>query len=162
MELDLNMNELLSTSEEILISVEKRWPKRIQRFMKREAKDVTKEAKKVAKERLKTMRKAKDKKSYMAGFKEGKVYHHLDDPKDFSIRSYNKAPHAHLIETGHVMKVGNEHGTKQKKSEVHVAKGTTQFVPGKFILAKAQQKSSRDFEQHAGEFVDQLLNEGLY
>lgn len=66
---------------------------------------------------------------------------------DFQIRVYNKAPHAHLIEHGHVLWVN---GTKTEK-----------FVPGKHPAADTTKQLKREFPRDVETFVDEMLSKGL-
>lgn len=66
---------------------------------------------------------------------------------DFQIRVYNKAPHAHLIEHGHVLWVN---GTKTEK-----------FVPGKHPAADTTKQLKREFPRDVESFVDEMLSKGF-
>lgn len=66
---------------------------------------------------------------------------------DFQIRVYNKAPHAHLIEHGHVLWVN---GMKTEK-----------FVPGKHPAADTTKQLKREFPRDAEAFVDEMLSKGF-
>lgn len=66
---------------------------------------------------------------------------------DFQIRVYNKAPHAHLIEHGHVLWVN---GTKTEK-----------FVPGKHPAADTTKQFKREFPRDVEGFVDEMLSKGF-
>ena len=66
---------------------------------------------------------------------------------DFQIRVYNKAPHAHLIEHGHVLWVN---GTKTEK-----------FVSGKHPAADTTKQLKREFPRDAEAFVDEMLSKGF-
>lgn len=66
---------------------------------------------------------------------------------DFQIRVYNKAPHAHLIEHGHVLWVN---GTKTEK-----------FVPGKHPAADTTKQLKREFPRDAEAFVDEMISKGF-
>lgn len=66
---------------------------------------------------------------------------------DFQIRVYNKAPHAHLIEHGHILWV-NGHNTGR-------------MVPGKHPAATTVRLLKNEFPQDVEDFVDELLSRGL-
>lgn len=66
---------------------------------------------------------------------------------DFQIRVYNKAPHAHLIEHGHVLWVN---GTRTEK-----------FVPGKHPAADTTKQLKREFPRDVEGFVDEMLSKGF-
>lgn len=67
--------------------------------------------------------------------------------EDFQIRVYNKAPHAHLIEHGHVLWVN---GTKTEK-----------FVPGKHPAADTTKQLKRELPRDVETFVDEMLSKGF-
>lgn len=66
---------------------------------------------------------------------------------DFQIRVYNKAPHAHLIEHGHVLWVNG--------------KKTERFVPGRHPAAETTKVLKQEFPKDAEAFVDELIKEGF-
>lgn len=66
---------------------------------------------------------------------------------NFQIRVYNKAPHAHLIEHGHVLWVN---GTRTEK-----------FVPGKHPAADTTKQLKREFPRDVEGFVDEMLSKGF-
>ena len=76
-------------------------------------------------------------------WKKGKVF--LDSDGKWVVRVINSAPHAHLIEDGHVLKIGGQ------------VKG---FVPGKKVLEKGMQEfySSGDITKIVSELLDDLLS----
>lgn len=66
---------------------------------------------------------------------------------DLQIRVYNKAPHAHLIEHGHVLWVNGER--------------TERFVPGRHPAAETTKVLKREFPKDAEVFVEGLIKEGF-
>ena len=161
MEASVDTSELVEFSDELLEMVTTRWPKRTNKFMRAEAKEVKKRAASKAKAKLVNHRPASEKKSYLSGFETGKPYHYLEDPTDVSIRAYNNRPHAHLIEDGHVMLVGNAKGNKQKKSEVRSPKAGERFVAGYHIIADAKREYEAEYEANVLKLVDDMLDEGF-
>lgn len=162
MEIGFDMRELEDVTSGLMDMAQNRYPRETKRFMAKQGSELRKQTARIARSRLKHKRKASDKKSYMGRLKRGKVYHYLGDPKNTSIRVYNSAPHGHLIEDGHVVKVGNKYGKKQKKSRIKDPKTGERFVPGKHILRDAQRAYADDFEQAVNNFVDDLLEKGLH
>lgn len=66
---------------------------------------------------------------------------------DFQVRVYNKAPHAHLIEHGHILWI-NGHNTGR-------------MVPGKHPAATTVKQLKKEFPRDVEGFVDELLSKGL-
>lgn len=79
--------------------------------------------------------------NFKKGFKVGKPYKF--DSKSFSIRSYNKSPHAHLINNGHRV---TSHG---------VEKG---FRPGVDYVRKANEQFENKLHDDTQNFIDDMLN----
>lgn len=72
---------------------------------------------------------------------------------DFQIRVYNKAPHAHLIEHGHVM--ADKFGRPIERN------GKEIFVPGKHPAALATLELKRTVPEAADRWVDEMLERGF-
>lgn len=142
-------------------TVVKHCPKESKKFLRKEARNINKKAKQTAKQRLKKTRKAKDEKSYMAGFKTGKVFIEKQDKGALGIKAYNKAPHAHLIEDGHIMLVGNKKGNKQKISTIRRPKQGERFVKGRYIIRDTARSYEAEFHDNMLHFVDEQLVKGL-
>lgn len=72
----------------------------------------------------------------------------------FQIRVYNKAPHAHLIEHGHVMadKFGNP---------ILNAMGQEMWVTGRFPAAHTTNELKDIWPAEVEKFIDDLLEKGL-
>lgn len=72
----------------------------------------------------------------------------------FQIRVYNKAPHAHLIEHGHVMadKFGNP---------ILNAMGQEMWVNGRFPAARTTNELKAAWPAEVDQFIDDLLEKGL-
>ena len=72
---------------------------------------------------------------------------------DYQIRVYNKAPHAHLIEHGHVqwVKVKGRPGARRK---------TEKFVEGRHPAAKTVKSMKATMPEDASKLVDEVLREG--
>lgn len=73
---------------------------------------------------------------------------------DFQVRVYNKAPHAHLIEHGHVQWVrAPGPGYKHRRK-------TDQVVPGRHPAAETTLEMKDVMAADAGPLVDAVLREG--
>lgn len=78
------------------------------------------------------------------GIKRGSVYQYKGS---YQVRVKNNAPHAHLIEYGHVLWVN---GTQTEK-----------FVPGKYPLKKAAPEIAATLTGDVDGFVDDLISKGF-
>lgn len=83
--------------------------------------------------------------NYFKGIKRGKVYPYNGN---LSVRVYNSAPHAHLIEYGHrqVTKDGKEVG----------------FVQGKYIFEKSEKEFENTYYNDTEKFIDDVIDKGLH
>lgn len=69
--------------------------------------------------------------NYLKGFKSGKkVYQWID--ADYTVRVYNDAPHAHLIENGHRLILGGKF---------------IKWVPGKHVMEDAHQQFESEYAE---------------
>ncbi|MGL5777039.1 HK97 gp10 family phage protein [Cetobacterium sp.] len=78
--------------------------------------------------------------NYIKSIKRGKVY---DFKGALAVRAYSTAPHAHLIEYGHIKKdrTGREHG----------------FQRGYHVFGTAQKEFEEEFYQDTEKFIDEVL-----
>ncbi|MGL4672606.1 HK97 gp10 family phage protein [Cetobacterium sp.] len=78
--------------------------------------------------------------NYIKSIKRGKVYN-FDG--NLSVRTYSGAPHAHLIEYGHIKKdrSGREHG----------------FQKGSHVFTSAQKEFEDEFYNDTQNFIDELI-----
>lgn len=72
----------------------------------------------------------------------------------FQIRVYNKAPHAHLIEHGHVM-------TDKFGNPILNAMGQEMWVNGRFPAAQTTNELKAILPGEVEQFIDELLEKGL-
>lgn len=142
-------------------TVVKHCGKESKKFLRKEARAINKKAKQTAKTRLNKTRPVKNKKSYMAGFRTGKVFVDKHDKTALGVKAYNKSPHAHLVEDGHVMLVGNKKGTKQKISSLRKPKQGESFVKGRHIIRDSARSYEGQFHDNLLSFVDEELVKGL-
>jgi hypothetical protein len=112
--------------------------KHAKQFLRKQGTKLNKENKKQAE----SMNIGKKTGNFMKGFKRGKVYKYQG--KDLSIRAYNSAPHAHLLDFGHriVDKNKKEHG----------------FKKGYHFMDKAQKAFEEGHYKDIQGFIDDMLN----
>lgn len=89
----------------------------------------------IAKSRVK-----EDTGNYIKSIKKGKVY---EFGGNLAVRTFSTAPHAHLIEYGHIIKSrdGKEHGFKR----------------GYGVFGTAEREFEKDFYDDTEKFVDEIL-----
>lgn len=175
MDLEFDMSELTETAEKMYDMVTQRWPKENNKWMRKQGREGRKIAAGIARQRIKNLRPASNKKSYMARLKGGKPYHYLGDPTDLSVRTYNSAPHAHLIEYGHKVKPRGKTSGKTKNYQRSGSKpnkkyddsyqrvgSSKSFVAGYHILEDAEQMWEKQFEENLSQHLDGLLERGLF
>ncbi|MGL6063761.1 MAG: HK97 gp10 family phage protein [Fusobacteriaceae bacterium] len=77
---------------------------------------------------------------YLKSIKSGKPYEYEGD---LAVRTYSTAPHAHLIEYGHIVKSrdGKEHG----------------FKKGHYIFENSAKDFEKTFEDDIENFIDEML-----
>ena len=139
----LLFDELSDFKKDLMRKAKAKFPDEVEGFLKDEAKKVNKIAKKIAKKEVGTSKgKKKDweeAKSYHKRFKVGKPYKYS---VDLCCRAFNSAPHAHLIEYGHVKT------TKKGRELQALARKDVSWTNGKFIYKDAE-----------FEFIPQYLND---
>lgn len=75
----------------------------------------------------------------------GKPYIYAGD--EYSVRVKSKAPHAHLIEHGHVLYIKG--------------KPTNRYVKGTNTVGKAVKAFEKNYEKQTQKFIDKMLDKGL-
>lgn len=149
-----DISELTRFTQHLMDLGQKQFPKETKIFLREEGNKLNKKTKDLAKVKVgikgksKVVKKAN--KRYLSGFKRGKVYLH-EPTKSYAIRVYNYRPHAHLIESGHIML------TKDKKP---VSRGK-EFIEGRSVLNDSSEKFKGEFINDVENFVDELLDKGL-
>lgn len=130
-----------------------KYPKEAKKFLKAEARKISNISKKKAKSQLKLTKgkkfnkKGKEVKTYLKGFKVGKVFEDVENGT--TVRAYNSAKHAHLIELGTVNR-SNKKGANRG------------YIRGYRILEKSKNEFKDKFEQDCVKFVDQIIEKGGY
>lgn len=84
----------------------------------------------------------------LKGIKKGKGFFYKPYSA-YSVRVFNVAPHAHLIELGHRMLTKDKKTTKKGK------------VSGRFVMDKAESQFKDVFEQNCEKYIDKLLEKGF-
>lgn len=135
-----DFHELDEYTKKLLKTATNDFPRETKNFMGRSANRLAKNVKDAYKNKVRQKTG-----NLVAGVKKGRPYVYGRD--EFSVRVKNTAPHAHLIEHGHVY--------------YHKGKPTNKFVKGKNIVgAEVKKFESNEFGQMAETFVDLMLNEG--
>lgn len=126
-----NFNDLTDFQKDLLSKVKEEFPKETKDFLKAEAKKL----KDIVTSNSKTLVK-KQTGNYLKGIKTGKVYQYGGSlSSDTCIRVYNKAPHAHLIETGHKTQNGG-------------------YVQGKHVLETSEKQFMPEFTKDCADFLE--------
>lgn len=109
--------------------------KETKKFLKKEGIKLKNKTISTAKNRVK-----KKTGNYIKGIKSGKVYEYQGA---YACRTYSTAPHAHLIEYGHIKKdrTGREHG----------------FQRGYHVFGTAQKEFEEEFYQDTEKFIDDIF-----
>lgn len=125
-------DELSEFKQDILRSIDKDYPQETAKFIKEEAGKLKKVAQKTARKEVK--RKSG---RYFKSFKVGKKYKYDNDT---CIRAYNNAPHAHLIEYGHVNVPRGEKRATTRKGRAEQAKNRkgVSFTLGAYVFNIAE------------------------
>jgi len=136
----IDFSQLDGFSKRLMALAEREMPQETNKFMRQEGNKLRRITSKVAKQKVKSRTK-----NYIKGIKRGKVYKFKGD--ETSIRVYNGAPHAHLIEHGHriVGRDGTEHG----------------FAKGQRVYEEAGRQFEKEFIEDCERFIDDLLENGL-
>ena len=139
-------SDLSDLENQLLRLAAKQYPKEAKSFLRNQGNK--------AKTRLRNRTKSVTKK------KTGNLLRGIDKsaPKlyegSFQIRVYNKAPHAHLIEHGHVM-------TDKFGNPILNAMGQEMWVKGRFPAAQTTNELKAIWPGEVEQFIDELLEKGL-
>lgn len=145
MSVKFDYTEFNSFQADLLSLTKNKFPRETRNFMGRAGNRLAKNVKDAYKSTVK-----KKTGNLLKGVKRGRAYIYQDDK--FQVRVKNTAPHAHLIEHGHVMKT--------KDGEVMKKNGKEIFVQGKHVVGKVYKNFGNEFEEMTVDFVDKLLDEG--
>ena len=135
-----DLSELDDFNQRILELADRQFPNETKKFIRRQGNAVKSDMKKAYKQETKkhtgNLLKGVDMDSYATRTEDG-----------WQIRVRNTAPHAHLIEHGHVF--------------YHRGQKTEKWVEGKHIVGKVILRHEQTYPKAVDEFVDQMLEKGL-
>lgn len=137
---NLDLTELSEFNTQILRLVHDKYPK--------EAKNFLRKAGNKMRSNLRSAYKRKTRKktgNLLKGVMRSPVY--IYRTNEYQVRVYNKAPHAHLIERGHVY--------------YWRGRPTDKYVKGRHIVGIESQNFDKTFVEYADKFVDELLKKGF-
>lgn len=136
-----DFKELTQLESNLLKLANSQMPKESKKFLKKEGKNLLQETQTEA---IFSGVKHKTHK-YYDSIKQGKVYKYKDN-NTLANRVYSSAPHAHLIEEGHVLvRNGKEVG----------------FVKGKFVFENARKQFESQYYNSCQKFIDDMLEKGI-
>lgn len=153
--------ELSEFKQELMRDIKQNFPKETEKFIKKETGKVLNVARKVAKKEVGTSKGTKkdwqESKSYHKGFKVGKTYNYGND---LCCRAYNKSPHAHLIEYGHVNvpRSSSRATTRAGRAEQASQNRGTGFTLGKFIFKQAEINFLSEYLNDSEQFLYQYFD----
>lgn len=154
--------ELSEFKQDLMREIKETFPKETEKFIKTEAGKCVKVARKVAKKEVGTSKGIKkdwvETKSYHKGFKVGKIYKYGND---LCCRAYNKSPHAHLIEYGHVNvpRSSKRATTRAGRAEQATQNRGTGFTMGKFVFKLAEMEFLSEYLDDAEKFMYQYFDD---
>ena len=148
MSVDIKTEGLSEFSKELLDLANKEFPKDTKNFLQRAGNKF----KSIAKENYKRGT-STGTKNLVKGLKRDRAYKYGQD--EWQVRVKNTAPHAWLVEHGHVM-LGNK---SQGKPKLMVGNTGEAFVRGKNIMGKTAKAFPSEYQSMAEEFIDKMLDE---
>lgn len=148
MSVDVEYEGLTEFSKELLDLANDKFPKETRKFLQRAGNKLRKNAKDNYKKGTTT-----GTKNLIKGLKRDRAFKYGKD--EWQVRVKNTAPHAWLVEHGHVMLGHKEQG----KPKLTVANTGEAFVRGKNIMGKTAKAFPSEYEQMAEEFIDMMLDE---
>jgi len=158
MESGFIFDSLTDAKKRLLLGANELYPKETDKFLKDEAKKLRKVHKKTAKKEVGTSKGSKKnwdkKKSYHQRFEVGKIY--IYGEKDKSIREYNNAPHAHLIELGHAQV---PRGKKGHSNRGGIPNG---YTIGRYVMYLAETEFKTQFMLDADDFLYQFVDDTIF
>lgn len=152
-----DFSELTKFKNELMEEIVQDLPKDAQKFLDKEKRKFLKEVKKTAKTNV-----GKKTGNYYKSLKAGKT-HYNKQSKDIYTKVYadeNIAPHAHLIEYGHI---NIARGESKKKIGRKSGKGGKEigFTLGKNIFKKSEMAFQSTYERDASEFLEDYFKNNL-
>lgn len=147
-------DELSDFRKDLLNQINNLYPKASKNFIWAEGRKLQKLQKKIAKQDVGTTGKNGDK-SYHKKFECTKPTKNGDD---LYVKAQNTAPHAHLIEYGHMNVPRSEkpattrEGRKRQQAE-RIAKGTYTYTQGKYVMKKSEMQFPKTYEEDCEKFL---------
>lgn len=145
-EAGFDLGDLERMNEQFLRLAESEFPKEAKKFIRRQGAKCETRLRNAYKTRVKEKTG-----NLIAGV--GKSYPQIY-AGSYQIRVYNRAPHAHLIEHGHVMKDKN-------KKPILDELGQERWVDGKYVAAWTVTEYKKIYPEEVDKFVDEMLEKGL-
>lgn len=145
-EAGFDLGDLNELNEKLLNLATEEFPKEAKKFIRRQGSKCETRLRNAYKTRVK-----KKTGNLIAGVKRGmpQLYE-----GSYQIRVYNNAPHAHLIEHGHVMCDKNGNPILNKL-------GQEIWVDGKYVAAYTVEEYKKIYPDEVDKFVDEMLEKGL-
>lgn len=148
MSIDVKCEGLSDLSGELLDLANQKFPKDTKNFLQRAGNKFKSKARTNYKKGTTT-----GTKNLIKGLKRDRAYKYGKD--EWQVRVKNTAPHAWLIEHGHVM-LGHK---AQGKPKLIVSNTGEAFVRGKNIMGRTRNEFPPEYYAMAEEFIDKMLNE---
>jgi len=153
----LDFSELTNFKKELMEDVAQDFPQDVQKFLDKEKRKLLKVVKKTAKANV-----GKKTGNYYKSLEAGKT-HYNKKSKDLYTKVYADeriAPHAHLIEDGHV---NVARGESKKKIGRRSGKGGKEigFTLGKHIFKKSEMAFQSTYESDVNEFLGDFFKDNL-
>jgi bacteriophage protein of unknown function (DUF646) len=148
MGIDIEAEGLSGFSQELLDLATKDFPKDTKNFLQRAGNKLKANAKNNYKSGT-----TQGTKNLIKGLKRDRAYKYGKD--EWQVRVKNTAPHAWLVEHGHVM-LGH---SAQGKPKLIVGNTGEAFVRGKNVMGKTAKAFPSEYQGLAEEFIDKMLNE---
>ena len=148
MSVDIETEGLSEFSQELLDLATKDFPKDTKNFLQRAGNKLKSNAKNNYKKGT-----TQGTKNLIKGLKRDRAYKY--GKYEWQVRVKNTAPHAWLVEHGHVL-LGH---AAQGKTKLNVGNTGEAFVRGKNVMGKTAKAFPSEYQGLAEEFIDKMLNE---
>jgi hypothetical protein len=143
-----DISELTKFEKKLVTKVNDTMPKESRKFIKKEGSKLSNKNKST----FKSKGIGEETGSLLKGFKAGKAYKY---DSNWSCRAYNNAPHAHLLNEGHLMV-----GHKPEKKALTLNYGGT-FVPGYHFMEEAAKLFESSYYSDVEQFLEDIFIKGL-
>ena len=157
-------DELTDFQKDMMDLALKGFPKETDKFLRQEGRKLTALQKRIARQDVGTTKGIKKgwKKatSYMAGFRTSKIFIRDDIKK---VSAHNKAPHAHLVEYGHMQiprsekRATTKEGRKAQYKKRKAAKDT-KYTHGKYVITASYNEFKHQFASDCEKFTDDVFS----